>query len=97
MDGPAGSPDKAAKKAGKEIQAPVKESTASGKAIQKPLWWWRLSLVVERRLHLRPRVKRPLSGHHSQSPVRAESSIATPIQPTTCRPTPGTIREPWRT
>ena len=41
----------------------------------------------------------PLIGHHSHSPVRQETDIATPTQPTICRPTPGTVRlpcRPWR-
>ena len=45
----------------------------------------------------RPRAQRPTVGHHSHRPVKHEKAIATPIQPTIVRPTPGSNRLPWST
>ena len=42
-----------------------------------------------------PLVHLPIVGHHSQMPVKQDSIIATPIQPTIDRPMPGPSRLPW--
>ena len=46
-------------------------------------------MVVLRRFHLRPDGMLPLSGHHSQMPVRQDMNMKAPTQPTIVRPQPG--------
>ena len=76
---------------GKEIQAPVKLSIASGSSTQKPARWWMLALVEFCRFQRKPRRTLPVIGHHSQMPVRQEQNMKTPTQPTIVRPQPGTV------
>ena len=41
-----------------------------------------------------PRLRLPPIGHHSQRPVRQETNMKIPTQPTIARPQPGTVRLP---
>ena len=83
--------------AGAEIQTPVKLSMASGTMIQKPTWWWILALVEFCLFQRKPRLTPPAMGHQSQRPVRQETNMKTPTQPTICRPAPGIMIEPCNT